>query len=445
MARNKQNRTVKNVLFASIISLLFLPMIQQKTKLIDLKPLSGSFETLKNPYFSSHDWFEGKYQTEQQNYLNQSIGFRNFFVRLYNQMHYTLYNQAKANGVVIGKEGYLYEENYIKAHLGIDFIGEDKIREKTEKLKRISATLKGKGIDLIILLAPGKGSFYPEFIPKYYHPKSRSTTNYGVYKRALLEAEVHLLDFHSWFNKLKNTAPYPLFPKTGIHWSKYGEVLAADSLINYINSIRKEKSIPHLRISDIITSTTIRDSDDDIEKGMNLLFGIEDLPMGYPHFEIQQNNSPNKVKVLTVADSYYWGMFNWGCSRDAFNEGQFWFYNKQIYPDSYTTPVNVDAINIIEQVEKNDVVILLSTDANLYKFAFGFIDQLYDGYFNLNQNAHSKKGAKEERIQFYIHAIKETPEWIESIKKKASEENIPLDEAIRKDAEYMVWSEDNGQ
>ncbi len=445
MARNKQNRTVKNVLFASIISLLFLLMIQQKTKLIDLKPLSGSFETSKNPYFSSHDWFEGKYQTEQQNYLNQSIGFRSFFVRLYNQLHYTLYSQARANGVVIGKDGYLYEENYIKAHLGRDFIGEDKIREKTGKLKRISDTLKGKRIDLIVLLAPGKGSFYPEFIPKNYHLKNRTTTNYEVYKRELSEAGVHLLDFHSWFNKIKSTSPYPLFPKTGIHWSKYGEVLAADSIINYIDSIRKEKYMSQLLISDIETSTTMRDTDDDIEKGMNLLFEIEDLPMGYPHFQIQQNNTSNKVKVLTVADSYYWGMFNWGCSRDAFNEGQFWFYNKQIYPDSYTTPVNVDDINIVEQVEKNDVVILLSTDANLYKFAFGFIDQLYDGYFNSNQNAISKKGAKEERIQFYIHAIKETPEWIESIGKKASEENIPLDEAIRKDAEYMVWSKENGQ
>lgn len=443
MIGNNQNIIVKSVLFASIISLLFLPMFQQKIKFIDLKPLNGSFETVNSPYFSSYDWFEGKYQAQQQDYLNQNIGFRNFFVRLYNQLHYTLYNQARANGVIIGKDNYLYEENYIKAHLGRDFIGADKIKEKTKKIKIISDTLKRKGIDLIILLAPGKGSFYPEFIPESYHPQNKSTTNYEVYKREISKKGIHLLDFHSWFREMKETSLYPLFPKTGIHWSKYGELLSVDSMINYINYIQKEKYIPQLFIGDIETSTKMRDTDDDIEKGMNLLFEIEDLSMGYPHFQIQHDNTSNKVKVLTVADSYYWGMFNWGCSRDAFNEGQFWFYNKQIYPDSYTTPVNVDDINIVEQVEKNDVVILLSTDANLYKFAFGFIDQLYDGYFSLNQNEISKKGAKEERVQFYIRAIKETPEWIESIKKKASEENIPLDEAIRKNAEYMVWSKNN--
>ena len=418
-------------------------MIQQNKKFIDLKSLNGSFETAKNPHFSSHDWFEGNYQIQEQDYLNQNIGFRNFFVRLYNQLHYTLYNQARAKEVVIGKDDYLYEEKYNKAYMGRDFIGEDKIREKVKKIKGISDILRRKGIDLIILLAPGKGSFYPEFIPEKYHPKNRTTTNYEVYKRALTEAGIHLLDFHSWFRKMKTNAPYPLFPKTGIHWSKYGEVLAADSLINYINSIQKEKQIPQLLISDIETSSKMRGTDDDIEKGMNLLFEIEDLPMGYPHFQIQVDSNSNQPKVLTVADSYYWGMFNWGLSRDAFNEGQFWFYNKQIYPESFTNPVNVDDINMVEEVEKNDVVILLSTDANLYKFGFGFIDQFYFGYLNSSQNLTNQSNTKEERIHFYIRAIKATPEWIKLIRKRAGEKNISLEEAIRQDAEFLVWKEEN--
>ncbi len=185
---------------------------------------------------------------------------------------------------------------------------------------------------------------------------------------------------------MKSTSPYPLFPKTGIHWSKYGEVVAADSIIKYINSIQREKKVPELMIGDIETSINIRGNDDDIEKGMNLLFDIGDLQMGYPKFKVQKDSDAGTAKVLTIADSYYWGL-----SKDAFNEGQFWYYNKQIYPDSYTTPVNVKDINIIEEVEKNDVVILLSTDANLNKFAFGFIDQLYDSYFNSNQNSINTK------------------------------------------------------
>jgi hypothetical protein len=73
-------------------------------------------------------------------------------------------------------------------------------------------------------------------------------------------------------------------------------------------------------------------------------------------------------------------MFNYGFSRDLFGDGEFWYYNKQIYPDSYTTPLEVKDIDIRAKAEENDVIILLSTDANLYKFAFGFIDQLYEAY-----------------------------------------------------------------
>lgn len=445
MEGNKRNRAVKNMLFIGIVTLLFLPMIQQQFKFVELKPLNGSFETVEKPEFSWHSWFEGAYQPKQEKYLNETIGFRSFFVRLYNQLHFSLYSQAKANSVIVGLDDYLYEENYIKAHLGRDFIGEKNIKEKVRKLEQLSDSLKTKNIDLIVILAPGKGSFYSEFIPKKYHLNKRSTTNYEVYNREISKTDVHLIDFHSWFRKMKHSSRYPLFPKTGIHWSKYGEFLAADSIIHYINSIRSDKFVPELLLDKVEMSSTMWDSDDDIEKGMNLLFEIKDLEMGYPHFQIQKIDTTNKIKALTIADSYYWGMYNWGCSRDIFNEGQFWYYNKQIFPNTESSPTNVSDIDFIEEVEKNDVVILLSTDANLHRFAFGFIDQLYDAYVFPNKKQSRNKKSKEERIQVYIRAIKETPKWISTIKKKAAKENIPLEDAIRKNAEYMVWHEDNGQ
>jgi hypothetical protein len=378
--------TFKNLLFTFIVLLLFLPMIQQKMKFTEIEPLNGSFTTLEKSYFKVDKWFKGDYQVDQQKYLNQNIGYRNLFVRLYNQMHYTLYNTARANGVIVGKENYLYEKSYIKAHLGRDFIGHELITKKVDKLQKITDTLLSKGIELIVVLAPGKGSFYPEYIPETYNPQNKSTTNYEVYAQQIAQSNIHLLDFNSWFIKMKTTSTYPLFPKTGIHWSNYGEVLAADSIIKYINSFHGDEKVPQLIIDSIETSIIIRKTDDDIEKGMNLLSNIQDLEMGYPKFKIQKDTTTKSPKVLTIADSYYWGMFNWGLSRDAFNDGKFWYYNKQIYPDSYKNPLMVKDIDIKTEVQKNNVIILLSTDANLHKFAFGFIDKLYDSYFGESKN-----------------------------------------------------------
>ena len=45
------------------------------------------------------------------------------------------------------------------------------------------------------------------------------------------------------------------------------------------------------------------------------------------------------------------------------------------------------------------------------------------------------------KIEEYIQSIKNTPEWLEKIKKKAIEKKISLDSMILLDAIYMVDSE----
>ena len=370
----------KKWLFYFIIALLIAPIIQQKTNFIKINPLKGSFPSEKILKFSFKDWFEGAYSANQDKYLNENFGFRNLFIRLYNQIQYSLFREAKANGVIIGKDNYLYEENYILSYLGRDFIGEDKIQDKVQKLKKITDTLKTKNIDLFVILAPGKGSFYPEYIPEKYNPNYKTTSNYDVYQKIILQKNINLLDFYSWFVNMKNSSEYPLFPKTGIHWSKYGELLVADSIIKYINSKNRQLLKSKIIIKNINYSAGVFDTDDDIEQGMNLLFNIKDLEMGYPDFKFEKSNVAG-LKVLAVADSYYWGLFNSGLSQHAFNNGQFWFYNEGIYPESYNEPLYVSDIELKESIESNDIIMLLATDANLYKFAFGFIDQTYDLYF----------------------------------------------------------------
>ncbi len=370
---------IKRILFSLLLLVLFVPMIQRFTHFSYVIPLDGAFTAPPTPEATWSNWFEGDYQSAQEEFLNFNIGFKPFFVRVYNQISFSLYNQAHLANAVIGKDNYLYEVQYINAYKGEDFIGVDSIKLKVEKLQRVSDTLSKKGVDLIVMLAPGKASFYPEFVPDRFDIKNRTTTNYDVYIEELAKTDIHLLDFKKWFEEQKEISPYPLFPKTGTHWSNYGNVLVADSTIKYINSIQEEKHIPPLQITDIIRTREMRHPADDIEKGMNLLINIPDLEMGYPEVEITTGDC--NPKVLTIADSFYWDMYNWKLSERAFDNGQFWFYNVTIYPDSYQELLLVKDVNTMKEVEKNDVVLLLSTEANLRIFAFGFIDELYKQYF----------------------------------------------------------------
>lgn len=362
------------------IGFLFLPMIQQFKKLVELKPLNGSYATIEEPVFKLNDWFEGKYQKNQEQYIDQEVGFRNFLVRTYNQIHYTLFDQARANNVIVGKENYLYDENYILAYLGRDFIGQKKIVDKVSKLQKISDTLRKQNIDIVVVFAPGKGSFFPEFIPESYEPSRKSITNHAAYSKELRKSDIHFLDLNTWFLSLKGKTNYPLFPKTGIHWSLYGEVLALDTLSDYVRAMRKTQ-LPKMIIDRVENPDTLRGTDDDIEKGMNLLFNIQDLKMGYPMLSFIENEKDTKLKVITVADSYYWGIFGQGLSGRIFVDEQFWYYNREIHSRFLPQSKLVQDVNIRQEVEKRDVIVLLFTDSNLPNFAYGFIDQLYDLYF----------------------------------------------------------------
>ena len=384
MKGTTHSNRLKRFLVGAMMLVFVLPMLQHKFKWIDEKPLNGAVESMERPEFSMNNWFEGTYQDKRTTYLNQHVGFRNGMVRTYNQWHFSLFHQPRANGVVIGKDNYLYEENYIRAYYGEDFRGNEEIEQQLRKLEKVNDTLQKLGKHLVVLLAPGKASFYPEYIPR----KSTLNLPMGVKGRTNLEAYAAALESHSipnlnlnrWFIANKYKSKYPLYPKTGIHWSKYGEIVMADTVVRFMNRL-KGIELPQIVVDSVKETKNMWDTDDDIEKGMNLLFNIPDNKMAYPYFHVVQQEKKKYAKVLTIADSYFWGPFNWGMSRDVFNGGQFWYYNEAIYPDSYESPLFVKDIDFKKRVEENDVILIICTDANLYKFGFGFVEQAYSTYY----------------------------------------------------------------
>lgn len=434
---NKQiNR--KKVLFSFIMLLLFLPLIQQSLDIFPKNNLRGSFELKKKPSLTTESWLKGEFQTKYQGYLNDHLGFRPFFVRIYNQMHFSFYNIAKANSVLVGRESMLFEENYIKAHLGLDYVGEKIIKDKAFKLKKIQDTLAKKGIDLIVMLAPGKASFYPEFIPESFDGKEKDSTNYKTYKKELLASEVNVLDFNKWFIDLKDTIGFNLFPKNGIHWSRSGQVLVIDSLLKSISKIHKV-ILPSVNIVSSYRSAEMIGSEQDIEDGMNLLVDIPDYEMKFPTIEYVGENVSNTT-MLTVSDSYYGGMLNFDLNLKVFKNCENWYYNRLRYIGNQDSTLEMEFVNVQEEVEKNDVILIMATDANLYNFAFGFIEDLYDIYYTKLEDRKSYK--KEQRILNFMEAMRSNPEQNKSIAEKAKKNNVSFEKELRENAKYLVWVED---
>lgn len=435
----KNNILIKKSIFILIVVLLSIPMIQQVSSIADVKPLKGAVVKVEKPELTFENWFDGDYQLQEEDFINHNFGFRASFVRLHNQIDYWLFGKINANNVILGKDGYLFEYSYIREYLGRNFLGKDIIDQKVAKLKSVSDSLSVRGTDLVVLLAAGKASYYPEYFPDSLSPESKTISNYDYFSKAFDSAGILNIDFNRWFVSMKDTSRYPLYTKGGIHWSKYGEYLVADSLINYVEKLRGVK-LPHFKLKSIDVSTEPQYRDNDIGEGMNLMFVHSTLPMAYPKLSIDREGVEIPVKAMIVADSYYWELYNMGLSREIFNNGQFWYYNKKIYsqePGWATKPVN--ETNIRREVEKNDIVFILQTEATLYRFAFGFVDKQYELYAQSDYNPDDELELTEnQEIAVIIQNIKANKEWYNQVDEKAKKKGIPVDEMLQIEARYIL-------
>ena len=479
------NKVLK-IVFIVILLLLIFPATQKYFSIFKIAPLNGAFVKVEKPDFIWDKWFSGEFQSKYDQYLEENIGFRNLFVRLHNQIDYSLFRKANAEGVVVGKNDYLFEEDYIYEYLGDFFIGKEAIDKKLERVKFLQDTLKKGNIELIIVVEPGKASFYPEYIPEKYDVSKKSLSNYEYYVQRSNELGINILDLNKYFKLMKDTSRYPLYPKSGIHWSVYGMTCAVDTLIKYIENIH-EIDVPDIYCDSIDLTDSMRLTDYDLGNTMNLLWKIPQPQMAYPNLRFENNPEKTKPAVLAIGDSYYLSILAYGIPKNIFSNEPFWYYNKNIYPESYTKSKIVDEINLKEEIEKQDVILLMITERFFHCFIWGFVENAYkiykpdyteDNIYNhennirfydkrfkkiftharkenksleemIRKNAEhqfytefkkSKNKSKEDYIKYIEWVIRNDEKWLNSIKRTAEEKNLDLDKLITDNAKWMYMN-----
>lgn len=413
-----------------VLLILAFPAIQKKLKLISSKELNGVFTMTQVPDFKVSAWFNGTYQEQFRQHIEDYPGFKSDFVRLYNQIDFSLFSIAHASKFMVGKKGYLYGTEYIASYQGRNFIGKRYCNEKVRLLKILQDWLwKEKKIFLLVVFAPDKGTFYPEYIPCYYLRNKKENTNYSYYIRRCTEAGINLVDFNGYFRSAKDTSRYPLYPKTGIHWSTYGAVLAADSLMRYLK-IRSGYPMPSLVIDKIEVDRKARDEDADIGKPMNLIWEIPHPAYAYPEYHFISDTAKQKPNGLVIGDSFFWTWYYPGIIKNMFRNDEFWYYGKDIYPQTFKKPMNIGELNFMEAVNRQDIIIFLQTNAGYGNIGFDFIDRLY-----------AELEPSKSRVVWYENRIRNAKDWLSNLKKSAEDQHIPLTEMIREAAIYMADQE----
>lgn len=432
----------KKIWFVVLLLPLFLPMLQARFHFVDEKPLDGAFVETPKPVISLKTLFNETAQDSLMTWCTEQSGFRKSLIRLNNQLLYTAFGKVSAIGPVKGKNGQtFFEESYIISYTGETFIGEDQIAVKAQQLKLIQDMLRTKGVTLLPVFALGKASYFPELIPDRYLQRRRETNNYQVFLREFEKHNVEYINFNQYFCDRKGQFDEPLFCDLSAHWTVYAASLAVDSLVSYMESVNHRQQ--SRATIDRFDDNGLMNQDDDLYRMMNIIFPLPHNTIRNPHFTFSEGYKP---KVLAIADSYWWTVWAWNVAlpENLFSDGGFWFYDKTIYPER--SPVqNVDAINYKQEIESQEFVLLVCTEATNHLWPYGFIERYLSGYENAfawkDQNLYDAADSiylnyRNKEIQRIMGRIQNSPEWLESVTRQAEEKGIGLEQSLWNNAEY---------
>ena len=118
-------KVFKVITLIFVCLVLCLPMMQSVFKLFPEKhALHGSFAIAQDTVLNADTWFEKTFQEKEETYLNENFGFRNFLVRLNNQIDFSVYDNFHVNDVFKGKNDYLFSYGFYQGYSGKSFKGD---------------------------------------------------------------------------------------------------------------------------------------------------------------------------------------------------------------------------------------------------------------------------------------------------------------------------------
>jgi hypothetical protein len=437
MANNK--RIFSLPVIVAFIALIF-PLLATQVNDDNTPNLTGMVISNEKPVLSRASWFSRQYQDDRDAYNDDHWAFKESMVRLNNQFYYDAFNQIRLKGFVSGKDDYVFSENYIFSAFGDDLMPEEKVSALLEKAKVVQDTLIKKGIDLLLVFAPGKGVACKEFIEdKYVHPVK--TTNHALFLRHSSRLQLNVLDLYSYFEKLKPYSPYPLFPRFGHHWSYYAEYLAVDTIIGHIERLHGV-DMPGIFANAIDVVDTARSRDADVLKGMNLWKNPEQrMKLAYPEIMFEADENKNTTSVLTIGDSYWYGPVYMGVPQHCFASGKFWYYYNKVVPNVKGQKVGVWELDLKHEIESNEVIMVLYSDGNLPGFGNGFIEDAYELY--TSPKTYYARASRTKMLNVYVKQIRESPALLKRAIAKSEDLNITLDSAVQLDASRMAGMQIN--
>jgi hypothetical protein len=433
----KNNKPFK-IQFICIMALFLIILVQGLIHVIPFK-LNGFAKTTEPVPFTFNNFLQGDYQHYLSKKADENCGFREVFIRSYNQFLYSGFHEITNTNLVEGKDKELflkmYTDDVMGKRLKMFYPSIDSAKVSAEKnvastLEMIDS-LKQRGINFLFVFAPTKPSVYPEYLPQEIRDSISWFSLEEYYIELFEKSGIEMIDFYSYFKKLKKDAEYPLYSRYGTHWAESTIPFVADSILRKLESFANLK-LPSVEIIDENVTRRYSSQDNELERSMNLLCPLRKPALPKPIFCLRDTAHADKPNLLVVADSYFIQLQQ-SDFIDCFNNWDYWKYNRDIFSSNpkYNWQNVKDFSHKEEVIANADVIMAIFTSPTLYNFMYGFPKTVQDALAE-------QSDLEKERIEKIIRGIRENPKWLEAVKENAEKRGVSVDEMILREAKHVI-------
>lgn len=365
--------------FLILISLLILiPSILMISPIkLDIE-LSGVMQDEK-PILTVEGIMDGTYQQAMEVYHSQTLGGREAIIRVGNQMVYSLFHKSTHSAEAIGKNGQLYELEYIYKKLQyIEPVSQEYAEELVDKLERLQSRLQKRDIKLFVFITPSKAEIYPEEINDIFYKCAsyQEDSSYNKFLSELTNSTVPFYDGAAFTQVLKEYSDNAVFAKTGTHWTQVTGAMAAAQLVKELEN-QLGYDMTEFEVEKNKVDTPL-EPDTDI---FNLLNIIQKPYDNYftPTIHIVKQGTEQPA-VICRGGSFMGQSITWLINNDIFGSS-IHMENTYVYQEKYTDLKffsNYNELDISELLDHKDIMLLEVNQAAIDSMSFGFIDYLLD-------------------------------------------------------------------
>lgn len=343
--------------------------------------LHGYQDVIEKPELSSDSWMEGEFQEGYAAWLDSLFCPRAFLTKLYNQISYSCFKLAPGN-LVVGKENILFEQTYIddiNMNGEYDFSNPDNYESMVEfvdDLEEAGRKLRELGKYLVVVSAPSKAVEFEDMIPASYRIKDANKTGVravDVFEDLIKGRDITYLDCNDVLKEHK----YPIFYKTGTHWSTSAEQEMYDALIRLLADM-SGKELRGLNLRNISYKNTPPYREIDIWRLMNVFESYSVDKFWYYADTYESPQHYDNMRILIQGDSFAEGTSMFSYISDDIYVG---FYNhllSGINDGGSVLYVNQDwnSVNLADYLNLVDFVVVEMDDALFHLESSGFVSAL---------------------------------------------------------------------